>query len=577
MPSRLRAIFWTAAALLGFLQIWAHRLDVNPDGISYIEMAWSGVLHGWSGFLNGYWSPLYPFLLSLGFRAARPGSTWEAPVVHLVNFAIYLAAAACFEYFLLELLRWRERSHAQSSRNGLAPLPPQVIWFWGAVFFLWASQLWLSPVLMSPDLAVAALAWLATALLLRIRRTGGGWFDYLFLGAVLGIGYLAKAFMLPMAGVFVVCALLASAVPLSRSLPRVVATGLVCMLIGLPYVLGLSRAKGRWTAGDAGALNYAVYVDPFPGLYALGGTAGVIAHPYRKLLDRPPLYEFGTPVKGSYPPAFDPSYWYTGVHPYFWLRGELRILAQSLGFSLQMFSRSGALYAAFLVLFLLLRRTGSWGGAGAHPWAVFLPSYAAIALYAIVRIDPRYVGGFVLMLLMTLLASVRPSKARIESYLPFVSVAMVLLAGGIVLWSAGRNVAAILSSRPSPQFQVARALETMNLASGDGYPDLTSDSQHRTCAATIGAGVGSYWAHLAGVRIIADTPDPAGFWRSDAGTQNVVMGKLAGAGVRFVVAEVPRPMYAMRGWQRVAATNFYIHPLTSTSVEGSRSIATCGD
>jgi len=51
----------------------------------------------------------------------------------------------------------------------------------------------------------------------------------------------------------------------------------------------------------------------------------------RQLLSDPRLYEFGTPVGGTYPPAYDATYWMEGVRPHFGLRGFLRVLRQSAG------------------------------------------------------------------------------------------------------------------------------------------------------------------------------------------------------------------------------------------------------
>ncbi len=64
-------MFWCAALAVGLLQTWAHRNDMTPDGISYIEIAWAAARGGLSHLVNGYWSPLYPFLLSLEFRLFR--------------------------------------------------------------------------------------------------------------------------------------------------------------------------------------------------------------------------------------------------------------------------------------------------------------------------------------------------------------------------------------------------------------------------------------------------------------------------------------------------------------------------
>ena len=72
LSPRLRAFFWCLAIVLGALHVWAHRNDLNPDSISYIEMAEGAVRTGWRALVSAYWSPLYPTLLSVGFRILHP-------------------------------------------------------------------------------------------------------------------------------------------------------------------------------------------------------------------------------------------------------------------------------------------------------------------------------------------------------------------------------------------------------------------------------------------------------------------------------------------------------------------------
>src|SRR5690348_3632880 len=88
VKARLRLFFWCLAIVLGALHVWAFRNDLNPDGISYIEMAENAMQSGWHALVNGYWGPLYPALLSLGFRILHPSMYWEFTVVHLVNFVV---------------------------------------------------------------------------------------------------------------------------------------------------------------------------------------------------------------------------------------------------------------------------------------------------------------------------------------------------------------------------------------------------------------------------------------------------------------------------------------------------------
>ena len=55
---------WAVFSILAAAALsWDGRLAMNPDGLSYLEMASNTVAQGPSHLLNSYWSPLYPTLL----------------------------------------------------------------------------------------------------------------------------------------------------------------------------------------------------------------------------------------------------------------------------------------------------------------------------------------------------------------------------------------------------------------------------------------------------------------------------------------------------------------------------------
>ena len=115
-----------------------------------------------------YWSPLYPFLLSLVLRWFEPSRFWEFPATHFLNLAIYLAGYACFEFLAREFLASRRMSQSSVERKYLLS---DAELYWGAtLFYVWASRYWSGTVLVTPDLLVAAIFCLATAILVRIRR-----------------------------------------------------------------------------------------------------------------------------------------------------------------------------------------------------------------------------------------------------------------------------------------------------------------------------------------------------------------------------------------------------------------------
>ena len=445
---RLRVFFWSLAIVLGALHVWVYRNDLNPDSVSYIEMAEGAVRSGWHALVSAYWSPLYPTLLSIAFRVLHPSMDWEFTVVHLVNFAVYLADLLCFEFFLEELLAAR-RSEI-GPKDDLKPVPEKVFWVWGYLLFIWSNQFWLRPQQVNPDIIVAGLVYLATALLLRVYRGKGDWLAFAGLGIVLGVAYLAKTAMLPLSFVFLACGFFLFALgrkSYSHALGRSALALAAFATIAAPLIVLISEEKHRVTFGDSGKLAYAEFVDGAPLMTHWQGQpagTGTPVHPTRKVSDDPVIYEFAQPIAGSYPPWYDQSYWYEGIRAHFSLRGQLRVLLKSANIYFKLFSRSGALYVVFVALIFLVRKTGKWDWGERRFLLVWLPSLGALLMYSLILVKQRYVSGFALVLLLWILSSVRISFAREEVFRKRALLATILAPAVALMWPATLNLRDII-------------------------------------------------------------------------------------------------------------------------------------
>jgi hypothetical protein len=547
----LRTLFWCLAISLGALQVWAHRNDVNPDGISYIEMAEAAGRNGWHALVNGYWSPLYPALLSIAFRVFHPSTYWEFTVVHVVNFLLYLADLFCFEIFVKELLAARRIEGGPG--KGPRQLPEKALWIWGYLLFLWVSQFWLSPAMTNPDIIVAGLVFVATALLLRICQGKGNWLLFAELGAVLGFGYLAKAAMFPISFAFLASASLLYGVTRKsylKALARSVAALAVFLVIAAPLIVALSNEKHRATFGDSGKIAYAEYVDHATFLAHWRGEpaeTGTAVHPTRKISSDPAIYEFAQPVAGSYPPWYDPSYWYEGIRPHFSLKGQLWVLFRSANLYLKMFSRSGALYVVFLVLIAEVRKAGKWDWGGIPMGLVVLPALATLAMYALVLVEQRYVSPFVVVLLLWIFSSACVSMNGAEALKKPTILAVILALALAIAWPVMRDLKDVIVNRPYEPWQVAVGLHEMGISPG-------------TQVGSIGLGLGNYWAHLAGVRIIAEIPEKeqANFLAADAAKKSEVLRDFGGLGAKAVVTRNAPVAQSTQGWQEVGQTHYYV-------------------
>src|SRR5208282_1588383 len=145
---------WIATALvLGLIQVWANRFYMTSDGISYLDMAAAYLRGDWHTAINGYWNPLYSWLMGIGLLVLRPSTYWEYPAVQLINFGIYAATVASFEYFLRGLL--------QKQKNAMT------ISLIAYALFLWSSLELIQVSMVNPDMLVAASVYTALGALLR--------------------------------------------------------------------------------------------------------------------------------------------------------------------------------------------------------------------------------------------------------------------------------------------------------------------------------------------------------------------------------------------------------------------------
>src|SRR5262245_9829139 len=135
----LRLSFWVVALFLGFLAAWNERHSWGIDGVSYLDLGDQFFAKGPWKTLNPYWSPLYPFLLGTANHLLRPSYFWEFPLAHAVNWIIFAVSLACFDFFLLELIRYHRQRRPALGEAGMTTFPD---WCWlalGYALFIWTS------------------------------------------------------------------------------------------------------------------------------------------------------------------------------------------------------------------------------------------------------------------------------------------------------------------------------------------------------------------------------------------------------------------------------------------------------
>lgn len=562
---RLRMVCWGAALALGAVQVLGARHLIDDDGISYLDMGdafWSG---HWGAIVNGYWSPLYPWLVGLASKIFKPSGFWDAPVAHLVNFAIYVGALASFDFFWRALLRSHRTESVGRSVDGNASLPE---WAWlvlGFSLFVWTTLVLIELSNVTPDVCVAAVVYLACGLIIQIRMSPASWRAYLLLGLVLGLGYFAKSAMFPMAFVFIGVSAFAAG-KLKLALPRACLALLVFLIVASPLVLALSRKEGRLTFGETGRIAYASYVNQIPDLNWQGSPpgSGTPRHPTRKLLDEPPVYEFAEPVKGTYPPRYDPAYWDEGIKTHFDVREQMRVLMSSLVAYYRLFvTLQGGLIAGTAMLLVMGGRGRRVVGDLAKQWHLWVPALAAMGMYALVLVETRYVAAYVVLFWAGIFSGIRQSESGASRrFAAAASIAMLLTLGIQIALRTAMDASKVISDPGVSQCEVGEGLNHLGVGKGDKV-------------ASVGCSSHADWARVARVKIVAGffdcwvetfpwSADPVETfgWAADPQVKAQVFQAFAKAGAKVVVADrMPRPKWP-EDWQRIGNTTYYVHFLT---------------
>jgi hypothetical protein len=544
LPTRhIRRVGRWLTVILCLLHGYVARHAMNPDGISYLEVS-QGYLHG-DASVNFYWGPLLSVLLAVARLLVPLGPYWEATVAHGVTLFTFFLSLLAFEWLLTEVLRMRR---ARTNPG----LPDWVIVGLAYGSFAWVARWGIKVSILTPDMLVAAAVYAGVALLLRLQREPECPWAAPVLGAILGLGYLAKTIVLPV-GLLILGTLLL-ALPWRWGWRRLIVAGTLLVLIAGPYVALLSLHKGRLTPGESGRLNYywEVAHGPRPELLALVEDRSALP---RRLLDALPVVALPARPGATYALWFDCSLWYDDLPGRVDLPRQTGAWVRALGDTVTLLRWTLAPLTAALLVLLGVSFLGRSGGAGSWLSAVaaglrgtaplLVPALGASLLYASTGvIEGRLAGPFVLLIFLAIALALPAGGASVCGYVGGLSLLLLALLGTLVFdgWSAAQEGIA-----PHPHWRVVERLRELGVRVGDGV-------------GTIGSSYNAYWAHLAGTPVVAEIPKgrERGFWTATEEEQERACAALHQAGAVVVVAET---VSAPPGWEQVAGTRFALRKL----------------
>ena len=546
--------------LLGALDAWFfQRWNVDPDGVSYVDLALAFAAHGPSALVSGYWSPLFPALLGVAYKIVPPTIETMYRTAHAVSFGLFVVTT----FFFAGLLRQLSARVSAFREAGARVQVAAVAIAWCAYALLVLKGVGVR--LVTPDSGVCLVTFWVTGELLALRDAPWPASRWVRLGLLLGFGYWWKAILFP-TGLVAFAA--AAAVALRRHDARrgPLAGALAYAAVALVLIVPVSRVVGRLTFSETGRINYLWYVNNVPYVWdrcrdpqmsdAFAERFGHIRADSVVFLD--PLTCALPELAGevTQPLWFDVSLWYRQAHAAPTLELQWRAIRNNAGFVAEALSEYAPL--AFPVLLIAGLVALAIGGVPRRSWPVAALLIAPTVSYLVVYVELRHVSPFFVVAAAAVPLLVLRAGARARPL--FWALAVVVLADTAVRLSTQtlieltfvRNaVRGTMPDRSSDSQRVARALAAAGLAPGTrvvGINNLWNPE----------------WAQLARLRIRAEVPELVrsitAIDRSlrDPCTKAAWSDAMRRGGIEAAVAKIPTGLAVPPGFQQAWGEFYFL-------------------
>jgi hypothetical protein len=538
--AKVRPVVWVFLLSAWLGQALSANNPLDADAVSYLDISYA-CLHGnWHALVHGYWSPGYPFLLALWLQFFHVGPSRESLAVHLFAVVSLVLALCAFELCLASFLQIRRRVEGAELPGSTACFSDDAMRLAGYALFFWITTFLTPPYLEQPDILVFAVYLVICALCLRIFGTSAKLSGYALLGVLLGVAYLVKAVMFPLAFVFLAVLLLCK--EWKRVWPRVALALLAFAVVSTPYIYELSHSKGRLTWGDAGAVNYRQMIDPPEETASsrLSNAPGAAPH----MTDFTSILPLGT-----FPPWGDPSYGYQGGGVHFSLGRQLTRIHVDLKYYFELyFEQLAAVATCFLAIIFLIAARRGFARGFLRFRILWVPALLGLGLYALVRAEGRMLAGFTMALFLPCFGAWHGEDShamrKVSRSLLWAMCTMLALTAAVRVGHQWK----LSGPANSTDWAMASALQNMGVEPGDlvcymGYA-LTDHG----------------WAHLARVRIVSEIPaeDVLGFWSAGQEQQNDVAKWLEGRKAKAMITRDAPPVALSRGWRKIPGTEYYV-------------------
>jgi hypothetical protein len=522
---RIRWVFRLLAVAMVAVRLIVARNQLTPDGISYIEIARAYLRHDWAMTVNAYWGPLFAWLLVPVLGIFKPSIRWEIPMTHLLQFFVFLGGLAAFEFFWANLLMAGGETEPSTTQRP-SVLPNEILWALGYSFFLWTTLPEIVS-LINPDLLLFVEVLLIAGILCQTSHVPAKrWWWYISLGLLLGAGYLTKAVMFPVGFAILVISFVCSRE--RRHALRLTVAGLVFLTVALPEVTLLSHTKGRLTFSDTGKLAFAWFTYGLPRINWQGTEpdSGIPRHPTRKIHEHPPVYEFRGPIRATYPPWYDPSYWNDGMSPRLKPMSVVKhavhgLIAVACDF---VFLVPWVIGVGLLLISCNIKRSLQ-AMHTASTWILPTVSILACGMYSLTLVSSRYLAAWELLFWGGILVSLRGIRLSLRACRVLGATIAITVTISTVIYVRHLEVIHGPRDDAGKEYAMAETLKKMGMRPGDKVASIAYGEQVQ-------------WAHLDQLSIVTEVSpaDICKFWNAGPAVQDEVLKKFAEAGAQAVIA-----------------------------------------
>ena len=499
----------------------------------------------WSGLVNLTESPGYAFLLGLGQIALNTDRSNELVLLKIVNFISFLIAMASCDLFMTRVRAQTELSSTEKEKH----LPFFLISTLCYSLFLFAALNWVRVRLVAPEMLSFALVLGTVSTILKIKENPSGYACFAALGILSGLSYLLKSFFFPFSAVFFILAASLTK-PFRKAIPRLGLAAVVMMLVSSALIIPLSASLGRFSYGEAGRLNYAIYLS----------SEGELEHPPERLNQDPEVLYYGKNpfVDCTRPGGWDPAYWKVGLKPVFHLVSQLKVFFNLVW---ELLSESPFLFLFTGVWLATCVKLGGFRAGRILPpssFYIFMAvAVAGVGLYCLIHIEMRYLASFLFLGFTALVISVtcKPAAQGPKRKMTFASILLSLLILALTVNSVVDQTLRGLTS------------QGQKLSFKDTFTEMNAikDTLHEngvpkgSMTAIVGLPM-TYWARLAEVKVIAEITDQERFLSSSPEQRRRAVDSLQSVGVKALIAQGSDfGKMASDGWRQIPGTrDFYI-------------------